>query len=174
MNRADIVTSTRHAGGVKRYHAWPTLRGQTVAEHSWNVMRIYWELFQDEEDAVNVDVFLYILYHDVAEVGTGDIPFPIKSMHPGLKSTMDELESEVLEGLGVSLPEITPRQRLLVKVCDLLEMWEFGLDEVRMGNTYAKPIVGETRAAVWKLTKGDQKLDSDIYIWIISKENRDG
>ena len=149
MNRADVVTSTRMAGGVKRYHTWPTLRTQTVAEHSWQVMRLFLELFPD---AVTVEVLTWILWHDVAEIGTGDVPFPLKSRYPELKGILDEIENDVTENMGIVWPELTPRQRLLVKVCDLLEMWEWGCEEMRMGNRYAEPICDDTRAAVLEMT----------------------
>jgi hypothetical protein len=156
MKRADIVTSTRHAGNVKRYHTWPTLRGQTVAEHSWHVMRIFLELFPEE---VTVEVLTYILYHDVAEVGTGDTPFPVKASRPDLKAIYDEMEADVLDNMGVVMPDITSRQRTLIKICDLLEMWSWGLDEMMMGNLYAQPIVDDALVAAFTLATSEGVYD---------------
>lgn len=164
MKRSDIVTSTRHAGSVHRYHTHPTLRAQTVAEHSWHVMRLFLELFPEE---VTVEVLTYILYHDVAEIGTGDLPFPVKASHPGLAEVMHDVEAEVLDNMGIVLPDLTDRQRLLVKICDLLEMWEWGREEVTMGNRYAAPIVADTCSAVCNLTVVEPgPLHDDILTWM--------
>jgi 5'-deoxynucleotidase YfbR-like HD superfamily hydrolase len=164
MKRADIVTSTRHAGNVRRYHTHPTLRQQTVADHSWHVMRIFLELFPD---AVTVEVLTYILYHDIAEIGTGDLPFPVKAAHPGLAEVMHDVEAEVLDNMGVVLPDLTSRERVLVKVCDLCEMFEWGREEVTMGNRYAQPIVDDTRAAVLDMTVREPgSLHHDIIMWM--------
>lgn len=150
MNRASVVTSLRHAGNVKRYHTHPTLRTQTVADHSWHVMRIFMELFPD---AVTVEVLTYILWHDTPEIGTGDLPFPVKATHPALRAEITELEQEVSDNLGIVWPELTTRQRLLVKVCDLLEMTEFGCEEYTMGNKYAVIIIEDTVHAVLPIAK---------------------
>ncbi len=164
MKRADIVTSTRHAGNVRRYHTHPTLRQQTVAEHSWHVMRLFLELFPD---AVTVEVLTWILYHDVAEIGTGDIPFPLKARYPELKNIMDGIEEEVTENMGIVWPDITSRQRTLIKICDLCEMFEWGREEVMMGNRYAQPIVDDARAAVRDLTVREPgSLHYDITMWM--------
>lgn len=167
MKRHDVVTSTRLAGLVKRYHTWPTLRTQTVAEHSWQVARIFRELFPD---AWCIEVADWIQMHDMPEIGTGDVPFPLKARYPELKAIYEEIESEVSDNLGLVWPELTDRQRLLIKVCDLLEMWEHGSEEKMMGNKYAEPIIADTAAAVWELTvKAEGSLHSDVCHWMADK-----
>ncbi len=166
MNRAEVMMSRRHAGGVKRYHTWPTLRTQTVADHSWHVMRIFLELFPD---AVTMEVLTWILWHDVAEVGTGDIPFPLKSRYPELKSIMDDIGTEVTDNMGIVWPELTDRQRALIKICDLLEMYQWGIDEVMMGNQYARPIVEDTLAAAQTLAATEEVLDE---FWAYTNHGR--
>lgn len=167
MRRADVITSLRHAGSVKRYHTWPTIRHQTIADHTWHVLRILITLFPEE---VTVDVLTYVIWHDVPEVGTGDSPFYAKRASPELKSALNELEGEVLESMGLVLPELTSRQRLLVKVCDLLEMHQWGTDELRMGNQYARPIIDDTRAALIDLTLSEPgSLHHDVLQYMESQ-----
>lgn len=141
MNRGDITSSARMGGLVKRYHTWPVLRQQTVGEHSWQVARIFTELFPG---AVCVEVLLWIQFHDVDEVATGDPPFPLKQRYPELRDIYENIGSEVLDNMGIVFPGLTSRQRTLIKICDLLEMWEFGMDELKMGNQYAIPIINDT------------------------------
>lgn len=170
MKRADVVTSTRLAGSVRRYHSWPVLRTQTVAEHSWQVARLFRELFPD---AWCLEVADWIQMHDMPEIGTGDVPFPLKARYPELKSIYMEIEGDVCENLGIVWPELTPRQRLLTKVADLLEMWEYGREELMMGNKYAEPIIADTAAAVWELTvKEPGSLHSYVMDWMMKRKDR--
>lgn len=141
MIRAEsVIQSARMAGQVRRYHTWQTLITQTVAEHSWQVARIYYDLFGE----VPGNVASYIQWHDAGEIATGDIPFPVKSDHPMLKDTIDRLEENALREMHAPHVEISSEEKLRVKLCDLLEMWEFGTQEVLMGNRFAEPIVART------------------------------
>lgn len=147
MQKRDMVrTDVRQAGNVQRYHTWPVHHRQTVAHHSWNMARVLLDIWPDAPR----EAIIYAIYHDVGEVGTGDVPFPIKRENPDLKVIMDRLEDAVLREMGVQMPDVgTWSWRL--KVCDLLEMWEFGMDEVLMGNSMAWPIVDRTLAVVEKM-----------------------
>lgn len=141
MRSDDIRTDIRLAGQVKRYATWPTITTQTTGEHSWQVLRIYIDIF----GAPSPNVTVYITHHDSAELVVGDPPFPLKRNNPPLKEIYDRLEHEAMQKMrGEVLPELTPYEMFLVKICDLLEMWEFGLQELQMGNKYAQPIVDDT------------------------------
>lgn len=120
---------------IKRWQIVETSKTQSVAEHTMNVMFIadwIWQTLHDEEyertediQMVNWDirrmVMEAVLYHDVDELITGDIPTPIKAMIP-----KDSLKSRI-EGL---LPEVAnnkfPAAVLdMVKLADLLEASSF-------------------------------------------------
>ncbi len=140
-----VTGSLRHAGGVQRYHTWPTIRSQTVADHCYNVLRIYYEIFGPPTPEVTT----YVLFHDSPEVRYGDPPFPAKRDHPDLKRVYSALEKEYyLDMFGFDHSDLLDESdRIKVKVCDLLEMWEFGTVELRMGNQYAHLIVERTLEA---------------------------
>ena len=144
--REDVLTNSRLAGQVERYHTWPTIRKQTVAEHTWQILRIYLELF-----GVDADVWKYILHHDSGEIRTGDLPFPLKSQNPDLKKIMDDLEDDALAAMGVGTIPLTSEQKWRIKVCDLLEMLEFGLQEMVLGNRLAEPIIKGTSSNLRQL-----------------------
>jgi len=139
--------SLRWAGEVERYHTWPTLKKQTIADHTWHVMRIWMQLF----GTPNEGVVEAIMFHDVGEVRTGDIPYPTKAQHPGLKAAMDELEHDAVIDLTGILPTLDSTDKIRMKVCDLLEMWEFGRCEQAMGNTLAREITERTAKHVGEL-----------------------
>lgn len=138
-----IDNSLRFAGLVKRYHTWPVIREQTVAEHSFHIMRIYYQLFE-----MPAPVWEYIMKHDLPEIGTGDVPFHVKRKHPAVKAAMDGAEEAWTSDMGMSWPNLTDIERRRVKLCDLLEMYEYGWEEFRRGNQYAWPIVLNTYKAV--------------------------
>lgn len=147
--RDEVTTNSRLAGQVIRYHTWPVLRQQTVGEHSWQIMRIFCKLFGSPRDAV----WEYIMVHDMGEIAVGDVPFPVKSKNPKLKAEFDALEDKALEDMGIKIPLIYNAERWQIKICDLLEMMEFGLEEMQLGNRFAEPIVKATASAVRKMTE---------------------
>ena len=148
MIREQITNSSRLSASVKRYHTWPTLTQQTVAEHSYHVMRIFVE-YMTKDFIFSGEIAKCILFHDIGEMATGDIPFPVKSNNPELKVILDRLEENHRHTLD--LPEVRLSQDTVtaIKICDLLEMAEFGLHELRLGNQYAKPIIENTIEHIW-------------------------
>lgn len=141
MDRTSIRRDTRLAGLVMRYHTWPTLTQQTISEHTWQLLRIYIEIFGPPPPLVTY----YITYHDAPELKTGDAPFPIKMENPDLKEILDRIEKKTfLEMLGKDMPELSMEEKVRVKICDLIEMHEFGVHERFLGNRYAEPIIEDT------------------------------
>lgn len=127
-----------------RYHTWPVIRQQSIGEHTWQCLRLYREVWGPLPTAV-AD---YLLYHDAGELVVGDPPFPLKAQNPELKEIYDGLEKKALAGMGGALPPLYPEEKLRVKFVDLLEMFEFGLTEMEMGNRLAEPIVVGTKDAL--------------------------
>ena len=147
----------RFAGGVKRYHSWPVLQTQTNAEHTWNVLRIFIAIF----GAPSPNVTVRIVHHDSAELLTGDPPFPIKRDHPELKRIYDALEHKFEETSGILYGDVSREDALRIKVCDLIEMWEFGLVETNMGNRFAELIVIRTEENVIQLSQSLPSAEKD-------------
>ncbi len=162
MRRSNVRRDIRLAGQVKRYATWPVIHQQSTGEHSWQVLRIYIEIF----GAPSPEVCVYIVHHDSAELAVGDPPFPLKSQNADLKKIYDRLEvGALMEMRGEALPDLSSDERMKIKVCDLLEMWEFGQQELRMGNRYAQPIVDDTIAAANKIIRG-WSLESNVLYWV--------
>lgn len=140
----DANATLRNAGDVVRYHTRKVINRQDVANHTWNVMRIYTERYGIPRG----EVYAYILYHDVAEVITGDIPFQIKRYLPEFKEAIVEAELHAMYKLGIGPIEITPDEVRRVKVCDLIEMHEYAMTELNHGNTTAWDIVDNINTAL--------------------------
>lgn len=152
MKRAKVLATARLAGQVTRYHTWPVHHRQTVGEHTWQVMRIYYQIFGPPSALV----FTKLIWDDAGELVTGDLPFPIKARNPGLKAIMDSLEEQAVEGMGGNpRPGVSDVEKRRVKTCDLIDMLEYGLHELDLGNKYAQPIVDDIGNSLRQLWKWD-------------------
>lgn len=141
----DVRGDIRLAGQVLRYHTWPHIRKQTVAEHSWQVARIIMSIADHKMISILVP---YSILHDCGEVTTGDIPFPLKKDNPDLKDIMDRLENHAVSCLvaewnvhgAFGLHQLTIGEKLVFKLAEFIEMWEWGLEEQMLGNRFAEKV----------------------------------
>jgi len=156
MNREQILKNARLAGSVVRYHTFPMIHRETIGEHSWNVMRIYWQIW----GPLPPELSTYFIWHDAGELVCGDLPFPIKANNPKLKAEMDVLEEEAVEGMNGISNSLQPILKIRAKACDLIDMWSLGCTELCMGNKVAQPIIDDTFKALEKLSLSmdDQNL----------------
>lgn len=132
--RLDI----RLSGQIQRYHTWPTIRKQTIAEHCWQILRIYFSVV----DKVNHHMVTHIMFHDIGETAIGDLPYPVKSENHDLKKQLDYIEQKScllqLRYWNAFRPILfTEEDAKLFKDIELVEMGEFGLDEMCLGNSHA-------------------------------------
>jgi hypothetical protein len=131
----DPRRDPRCAGDVQRWHTWPTRDKQSVAHHSWNVARILLAIWPSAPSEVIVEA----LFHDIGEVGSGDVPFPVKRDNPTLGKEMNRVETDARYAMcipwGVPAPQNLGDVSLkIIGLCDRLEMWEFALGELMAGN----------------------------------------
>jgi hypothetical protein len=56
-------------------------------------------------------------------------------------------------------PEPTPLERSRIKIADLLEMWEFGLEEVALGNMRGEAIVQNAGSAAMEMVEETEDLN---------------
>lgn len=167
MTRDDVMTSPRMAGMVRRYHTFPTIQTQTVAEHSWRVAMIYIEIIGNAE----AHIYQYILEHDLPELHTGDIPFHVKNRYPEIRDVLKMPEQHAKEALTLNTFLLTPLQKDCIKLCDLLEMFEFGLVERALGSKFAEPIITATK---WEASNVAERLDmvETVRAWCDKEERR--
>ena len=146
-----VRLDTRLAGQLKRFHTWPIIGQQTIAEHCWQLMRIYMSVV-DEPDSH----FIYhIVFHDIGEHYTGDIPYPVKSMNPALKEQMDFLEhrsycNQLSHWNAFKQTRLNEKEKKIFKQIELIEMAEFGMDQVNFGNAHGFVIADRCLRAVYE------------------------
>lgn len=156
----DIRTDPRLAGEVSRYHTWPHIRQQSVGEHSWQVARILLSI----HPTASRSMLIHCIIHDAGEIGTGDVPYPIKKENPNLKVIMDELEDETVNAMGVkwNFPVpilLSPEEKIIFKLAEFIEMWEWALKEQMLGNKFAEVVASRCLEEAFSLCK---KINQDI------------
>lgn len=114
-------------------------------------------------------VSVAITTHDMGELATGDLPFPVKKDNAHVATAMAELEGKSLHRtFGASmggkecldvLEDLTEQDKVRVKICDILEMIEYGMEERLMGNRYADPIIKDMISLLFVYAK---KLDCHV------------
>jgi hypothetical protein len=135
---ADLVLSDlRLAGQVERYHTWPTLHRQSVAEHTWQLLRVYTSIFGVPEK----NVMQAIMFHDCGEIAVGDAPYPSKARDKDFKVAHNRLEETALNNLLEywdipAAPPSAPSVAKKIKVSEYIEMAEEGLHEWLLGSKY--------------------------------------
>lgn len=129
----------RSAGRVTRYHTWERIREQSVGEHTWQLLRIILAIHPQ----VSRELLIFAMFHDIGERVTGDVPFPVKREHPEVKVAFDRMEHEaqlqMATSWGVSAGIKVPHEELTtLKLAEFIEMMEWGLDEMALGNHCAE------------------------------------
>jgi 5'-deoxynucleotidase YfbR-like HD superfamily hydrolase len=114
---------------VKRYHTVRTLTTETVGHHSHGVAMLCLLLNPD----ASVHLLTAALYHDLAECVTGDIPSPAKRLY-GIGNQVSELEDKLLSDHGVSMPQLMPFEKRILKLADIAQGALFCTREVELGN----------------------------------------
>lgn len=147
-DKRNLVADPRAAGEVRRYSTWRTIRQQNVAEHTWQILRILLTVWPSAPR----NVLIYAVVHDMGEMA-GDIQYPFKNMFPELRAGSEKAENYVqhMQRREIGIPEVkhplSPFETQVFKLCDNLEMWEFGMVEVNMGNKYAQIVVDRMKEA---------------------------
>ena len=119
----------RRAARVQRMHTQPTLRPQTVGEHTFNAMAIL-DYVDPEADKV---VWRALLHHDAAEAITGDVPATAKWRFEMLSSAISQAECTLETEYDMIVP-LTKEQIGILKYCDIMELAMFGIEEAERGD----------------------------------------
>jgi 5'-deoxynucleotidase len=122
----------RKGGRVTRWHTIPTLKGETVAQHTYGVMSMLVDLCNGKPSS---KLLIAALFHDIAEQYTGDIPATTKWHYPQIAEAIKEAELDIETRMG-ALVELTEEEKLLLKAADMLDLCWFCLEERSLGNKH--------------------------------------
>ncbi|MBO7720440.1 5'-deoxynucleotidase [Candidatus Saccharibacteria bacterium] len=136
---------------IRRWSLMRNTQPENDAEHSLQVAMISHALAVLARDRYSRDVdpehvVTLAVYHDAAEVLTGDLPTPVKYHSDTLRNAYAEVERAALEKLTAMLPKETQRAispilkehdtlaMRIVKAADRISAYVHCLEEQRAGN----------------------------------------
>lgn len=132
---ANKVMLFREAGRVRRLHTVPLTQHYDVAQHSYNMAVMAMAICP----APSQELIEACLFHDVHERWTGDAPAPVKWAEVNLANAMRAVEVRINHELNIE-PNLTDSEQRWLKGLDLLELFLFCQDELRVGNTNVREV----------------------------------
>lgn len=122
----------KEGGEVRRFHTFPLIGVNNVAEHSFGVAWVCVALAGGPERC-SKNLLLAALSHDLAEHRIGDVRADAKRRSATLKNELDRLEEEELENHGMIF-ELGAEESVMLKMADNLDGLMFVVKEISMGN----------------------------------------
>ncbi len=140
MNIAQQVLAVREGGQTKRCHTFPHSGSYDVATHSFNALSLLLLLYPGTP---SVALITAVLWHDVPERWTGDVPAPAKWASPVLKAELDKLETLIFQRLQIHecFEELGEEELDWLTAVDLLELFIWSAEQKVNGNHAADGMI---------------------------------
>lgn len=169
------IDTFRDAMAVQRAHTMRTIDPRpTVGEHTANAIAMALYLLQRFELTGIRErvVMLELLFHDVEEIYTGDIPAPVKTNNPGFRHTLTDVEVAWRRVNMPETPALTPPEHRLAKAADMLEFMAFCVQERQMGNRLIRPHFHKVEGFIVEFVDDveDPQNELDIAVVTVFKE----
>jgi|TARA_R110000824_G_scaffold50752_7_gene141528 5'-deoxynucleotidase YfbR-like HD superfamily hydrolase len=137
MKEFTLLIERLKGGHVTRYHTVPEIaNGQDVASHTWRAMIILTTLWPD----ISKNAIMNMMWHDIPEAYTGDIPATTKWGYPKLATALERAEDIIVNQLEIWPLDITEKEEHRIKVADMLELVLHCFRQMEMGNRKAIPV----------------------------------
>lgn len=130
--RARIM---REGGQLQRCHGTPHHGEYSVAEHSWQAAMLLRML----HPSAPPELIWAVMFHDVAERFTGDVPHPAKTECRALRDALQLAEERHMRVLGLH-ETLTEEEQQWVRAVDILELYLWCLDQEDLGNKNVVPM----------------------------------
>jgi hypothetical protein len=157
MTPVQKALAIREGGNTIRCHTQQYIGSYNVAMHSFNALSLLLLLYPG---TVRSELVRAVLWHDVPERWTGDIPAPAKWASMSLKEVLVELEQKVLDRLGLSdLFNLTEQEHKWLWSVDLLELYMWGKDQVALGNNTVQGLLNRVEDL---FIKSQEKLPLEV------------
>ena len=132
----NLLLDLIRASNVKRYHTFPIIGEQTVGHHSHRVALL---LIYLTNGKLSCNLIKAALFHDLAEIHTGDIPATTKWAHPNIADLLKRIENtyELEHEISVILTE---KEKKLLKTADMCELMLFAEEQHMLGNKNAREL----------------------------------
>lgn len=118
-----------NGGMVKRFHNRPVLHEQNNAEHQYMVASIACLLYPN----ISAQLLKNMLWHDIYEYETGDMPWAIKRANPDIKVAIVRIEKQSKERYQLT-SELNRIEHSILKLAEYFECMTFCIAERKQGN----------------------------------------
>lgn len=147
-------------GQVVRFHTKPTIKEETVAEHSYLVA---WLITLVHPGTPRAELLLAALAHDLPEYILGDVPSPTK-IALGLGSLYRTQEALLFERAGMPDYEgmLNETEAAILKFCDNLAGYLKCRYEQQLGNRTLRTVVVNYRAYIENQIATSPHLPKDV------------
>lgn len=124
-----LVQRLREASKVERSHTMPHHGSYTIGQHSFDMLTLLVSLYPD----CRRELMLAVMFHDIAERWTGDIPSPAKFSDGEFGKRLAQIEQRVLRRLGLVI-NLDEMERFWLKGLDVVEYVLWAKEQLSMGN----------------------------------------
>jgi hypothetical protein len=109
------------ASFTRRWHTNPDLcdTHDPVAAHQGRVALLLLSIYPDASRTL----LAHAITHDQGEAGSCDCSYDAKRNNPQLAGLLHRLEGDEIAAQGFNLPNLTPKEEKILKVCDWLDAW---------------------------------------------------
>lgn len=150
----NVGKALLEAGKVERFHCTPHHQPYNVATHSWGMAALLRHL----NPMASPELVWAVLFHDVAERWTGDMPAPAKRwLSPEAGRGLRAVEAGILKELGLEFA-LHPVERCWLHALDVLELCLYCISEVQMGNN----CMIQAREACMKILCEDTSIPQQV------------
>jgi len=158
MNLEEYYSHIHRLSFVTRYSNIPRIRNESVAEHSFFVAAIILKLKDDYKFNLGIALQLAIS-HDITEADLTDVTHRIKRNHPRLANEIASAERrELLKypyavQYGAKVFMGRSIEALIVNLADVIQVEQYALAEVNLGNSHMDDILKESNMRIHQLQK---------------------
>lgn len=158
------ITNVLLSGDVTRFHNVPNITAQKNSEHSWGVAL----LCQYFDPYCSKNLILNALTHDCAELYIGDIPATTKWEYPEIKAILDKIEKKVDFDLGLATFIITPKEKDLLKFCDMIEGMHYCMSRIKAGEQCAGFVFSKWEDAIRDRFTNLTEQQSEMFVDLVA------
>lgn len=165
-----LIQRLREASRVERAHTMPHHGTYSVGQHSFDMLTLLVCLYPD----CRREMMLAVMFHDLSERWTGDIPSPAKQSDGEFGKRLAMVEAKVTKALGLDV-KLTEMERYWLKGLDVVEYLLWAKEQIAMGNQNVIASIAKT--VTWLQTNKIPKELADFinaHVWLRTSDEFPG
>lgn len=143
---SNLVLERLSAADVMRFHTSATIKDKTIGQHSFNMMIIGDFIYYGNMPS---ELYQAIMYHDLHEAYTGDMPHPAKKNKP-LRKALDKMEAKINKKMGIEVV-LSDENKDMLRILDFFDVRFFAIQEKILGNDSLTNVFNESGECISRL-----------------------